>query len=295
MIHRFCARDFTPQDMELIRQIVAAPDRPSRSEISRRVCLGLNWVRPNGRLKDMSCRVALLRMHRQGLIALPQPQSEKHPIVVGRRPPEPGPTPQPFVGSVEQLQDLRLEAVCAPRQSRLWNELIARHHYLGYTPLNGEQVRYLIVHRDGILGALGFGSAAWQMAPRDRWIGWDAATRQANLQYLAHNNRFLILPWIQVKNLASKALALAAQRIGHDWRQRYRHPVVLLETLVEKDRFQATCYRAANWIRLGQTKGRGKYDKSNRQVVPIKEVYVLPLTRSPLPFLNTVASQPQES
>jgi hypothetical protein len=287
MIHRFCARDFSSQDMECIRRIIDSPDRPSRIEISRRVCRQLNWVRPNGGLKDMSCRVALLRMHRQGLIALPQPLHAKPPVARDRRFGAPGPLPQPIVGSAEQLTELRLEPVSTRKQSRLWNELIARYHYLGYTPLNGEQVRYLIVHRDAILGAMGFGSAACNMAPRDQWIGWGHATRQANLHYLANNNRFLILPGIQVKNLASKALALAAKRIGSDWIQRYGHPLHLLETLVEKDRFQATCYRAANWIYLGQTKGRGKYDKSNRQVVPIKNIYVFPLSSKSVAFLKS--------
>ncbi len=163
------------------------------------------------------------------------------------------------------------------RASRLWNGLIDRYHYLGYTPLPGAQLRYLIDCDHGVLGAIGFGAAAWKVAARDRWIGWDATCREARLGRVLNNARFLILPWIQVKNLASKVLALAVARIPEDFAARYGERVVLLETFVEIPRHQGTCYRAANWRHLGETTGRGKCDRTHRAALPRKAVYVYPL------------------
>lgn len=274
---RYCGREFSASDLRLIRQIIDAPDTPNRAEISRRVCRRLAWLRPNGALKDMSCRVALLRMERDDLIGLPPPRNpngnQRRSAVRLTEQSNPGP---PIITTAGRLRDLRLQPVLDRKQSRLWNELIARYHYLGYTPINGAQYRYLVVNDGHLLGALGFGSAAWKMAPRDRWIGWDSSRRQTNLIYIANNYRFLILPWVEVKNLASKILASAAKQLPGHWRQRYGYPVVLLETLVEANRFRGTCYRAANWVHIGQTTGRGKWGTHDAPL-PIKDIYVLPL------------------
>ena len=187
------------------------------------------------------------------------------------------PEPVSVAGLVGQLSGLRLEAVQDKRASRLWNGLIDRYHYLGYSPLPGAQLRYLIDSDHGVLGAIGFGAAAWKVAARDRWIGWEATCREAHLARVLNNARFLILPWVQVKNLASKVLSLAAPQVPGDFAARYGTRPVLLETFVEIPRFRGTCYRAANWRHLGETAGRGKGDRTHRAVLPRKAVYVYPL------------------
>jgi hypothetical protein len=275
---KLCGRPFTAADLERIRREIRLADPPQRSEIARRVCRALDWTDVLGRPKVMSARVGLLRLHRAGLIELPAPSrgnGNGRGLVHG---PEIWPEPRPVAGTVGQLGGLRLEEVREPHSSRLWNGLIARYHYLGYTPLPGAQLRYLIHHDGGVLGAIGFGAAAWKVAARDRWIGWNAPCREARLGRVLNNARFLILPWVRVKNLASKVLSLAAARVAEDFPARYGEPVVLLETFVQTPRFAGTCYRAANWRYVGQTAGRGKCDRTHRAALPRKAVYVYPLT-----------------
>ena len=164
-----------------------------------------------------------------------------------------------------------------PRESHLWNEYIQRYHYLGYQPLPGAQMRYLAQAHGQVLALLGFGAAAWKVAPRDRWIGWSPAQRQQSLHLLVQNARFLILPWITCPNLASKLLAMAARRLPEDWAERYSYRPVLLETFVERQRFVGTCYRAANWIHVGQTQGRGKLDSHHQAKLAVKDIWLYPL------------------
>ena len=163
------------------------------------------------------------------------------------------------------------------RLSRLWNELIARYHYLGYRPLSGAQMRYLVWSADGrLLAALGFGACAWQLQPRDRYIGWNDRQRRAGLHRIVNNARFLILPWVQCPGLASRILSGILKPLRADWRLRYGYQPLLLETFVEVPRFTGTAYRAANWLRLGQTRGRGKLEKQHRQIAPLKDISGLP-------------------
>jgi hypothetical protein len=274
---KLCGRPFDGSDLETIRREIVAANPPLRSEIARQVCRALQWTDARGRPKLMSARVGLLRLHRAGLIELPAPSrgnGNGRGLVRG---PDIWPEPTPVAGTVGQLSGLRLEAVQDKRASRLWNGLIEQYHYLGYRPLAGAQLRYLIHCDHGVLGAIGFGAAAWKVAARDRWIGWEAPCRESHLGRVLNNARFLILPWIQVKNLASKVLALAAARIPGDFATRYGERVVLLETFVESRRFRGTCYRAANWQYLGETTGRGKCDRTHQVALPRKAVYVYPL------------------
>jgi hypothetical protein len=274
---RLCGRPFDEAELERIRREIVEANPPLRSEIARRVCRALDWTDVLGRPKLMSARVGLLRLHRAGLIELPAPSrgnGNARGLVHG---PDIWPEPVPVGGTVGQLSGLRLEAVIDQRTSRLWNGLIERYHYLGYTPLPGAQLRYLIHCDRGVLGAIGFGAAAWKVAARDRWIGWDAPCREARLHRVLNNARFLILPWVQVKNLASKVLALAAARIPEDFAVRYGERPVLLETFVQVPRFRGTCYRAANWQYLGETTGRGKCDRTHQAALPRKAVYIYPL------------------
>ncbi|MCK5803114.1 MAG: DUF4338 domain-containing protein [Lentisphaeria bacterium] len=276
-ISTYCGRPFPEDNLRLIRQIIDAEDRPNRAEISRRVCRGLQWLRPDGRLKDMSCRVALLRMHREGVIRLPPPVKGNANGHRGKRITHRSDPGLPVTDGAGKLPALRLELVCGQQSSSLWNEYIHRYHYLGYQPLPGAQLRYLIMSADQVLGALGFGAAAWKTAPRDQWIGWTPEQRKSNLHLVVNNARFLILPWVTSRNLASKVLARAARRLAADWELRYSYRPVLLETFVQKDRFAGTCYKAANWTYLGDTKGRGKLDVRHENAVPIKAVFVYPL------------------
>ena len=274
---KLCGRPFDGADLERIRREIVAANPPLRSEIARQVCRVLEWSNARGEPKLMSARVGLLRLHRAGLIELPAPSrgnGNGRGLVHG---PDVWPEPVPVEGTVGELSGLRLNAVIDKRASRLWNGLIERYHYLGYTPLPGAQLRYLIDCDQGVLGAIGFGAAAWKVAARDRWIGWRREAREANLGRVLNNARFLLLPWVQVKNLASKVLALAAARIPGDFAARYGERVVLLETFVQIPRFRGTCYRAANWQYVGETAGRGKCDRHHRSALPRKAVYVYPL------------------
>jgi len=274
---KLCGRPLSAADMETIRREIRLADPPIRSEIARRVCRALAWTNALGQPKLMSCRVGLLRLHRSGLIKLPAPTGGNGNGRPLKHAPKAWPEEVPLDGSVGRLTGLRLSPVTHKKTSRLWNGLIDRYHYLGYTPLPGAQVRYLIESDQGLLGALGFGAAAWKVAARDHWIGWEASVREAHLGRVLNNARFLLLPWVRVKNLASKVLALSARQVADDFAARYGERPVLLETFVEIPRFRGSCYRAANWRYLGDTTGRGKGERTHRAVLPRKGVYVYPL------------------
>lgn len=227
----------------------------------------------------MSCRVALLRMQADGLLTLPAPTRRNgNGLPYRRRTPaaEPG---VPVCAPAGEFLDLSLELVSTKADSHLWNEYIDRYHYLGYQPLPGAQLRYFARAQGHILSLLGFGAAAWTTAPRDRFIGWSSAQRKARLHLVINNARFLILPWVTSRHLASRLLSLAARRIRVDWYSRYGYLPVLLETFIERDRFRGTCYKAANWSCLGETRGRGKLDTAHAHPVPVKSVWIYPLVR----------------
>ena len=277
--YRYCGRDFSGPELETIRQIIASDDSPNRATISRRACGAFGWYKQDGGLKEMSCRVALLRMERDGLIRLPPPQKGNgNRTARVRISSASDPKPDVCVGA-GALEPLRLELVVKGTNSQLWNELIERYHYLGYKPLPGAQLRYFVYSGSRILATIGFGASAWSVAGRDRTIGWTTKQRQSNLHLIVNNARFLILPWIQSRNLASKILSLACKQIRDDWYTRYNYRPVLLETFVEIDRFTGTCYRAANWKQVGITQGRGKLEKSMQGKLPKKYVLLYPLVK----------------
>lgn len=274
---RYCGRDFDATQLARIRALADEP-RTTRRALSRRVCEEFGWRKPDGGLKEMSCRVALLRMQADGLVRLPAALHRSSNAARSTpRTPEAEPQP-PLLVSAGELHSLRLEPVATRRDSRLWNEYVDRYHYLGYHPLPGAQMRYFARADEGLLALLGFGAAAWKTAPRDDFIGWTARQREARLHLVVNNARFLIFPWVRSMHLASKLLGLAARRLRGDWDERYGYRPVLLETFVEQERFQGTCYRAANWLHLGQTRGRGKLDTAHANAVPVKSIWVFPLT-----------------
>ncbi|HDL90565.1 MAG TPA: DUF4338 domain-containing protein [Thermodesulforhabdus norvegica] len=276
--YRYCGRLFTVVEMDIIRSLLSSEPRLNRVQLSRSVCEKLGWLRPDGRSKEMSCRVAMLRMEKDSLITLPPPikgngnKKNRRPSLTSASDPQ-----QPISCSANNLGELLFQPVSTAQDSSLWNELIERYHYLGYKPLPGAQLRYLVFSGTHLLAVLGFGAAAWTLAPRDQFIGWSSEQRKGNLHLVVNNARFLILPWIHSHNLASRILANIAKRLPQDWQARYAYQPLLIETFVQKNRFRGTCYRAANWIHVGQTKGRGKLDRKNEYSLPVKDIFLYPL------------------
>jgi hypothetical protein len=274
---RYSGHDFSAQDLALIRALIADNPTYTRARLSRLTCEALGWYKADGGLKEMSCRVAMLRMQADGVIQLPAPRGErpKSRITFTEHT-----APQAVIDQpANQLTPLQFCPVETRAQSRLWNEYIHRYHYLGYKTLPGAQLRYFVTSGDQFVALLGFGASAWQAAPRDNYIGWSHDQRKARLHRVVNNARFLILPWVRSKNLASMILSMAAKRLPSDWETRYHYRPVLLETFVEKDRFAETSYKAANWTFVGETKGRGKLGPAGKQSVPIKDMWLYPLAR----------------
>ncbi len=275
----YCGREFSAHDIQTIQRLMQQDPSLQRSALSRKLCELWGWIRPNGQLKDMTCRVALARMQADGLITLPPSR-----IAVTRRradfPPTPATDAQPpLLQPVHELDALTLRPVAGTAASRLWNEYIARYHYLGYTPLSGSQMRYNVYAGAQLVALLSFGASAWTLAARERFIGWREPQRLKNLQLVVNNARFLILPWVQSKGLASKILSKIARQLPVDWYHRYGYRPVLFETFVESHRHRGTSYKAANWVHVGQTTGRGKKSLVHHQIIPIKDIWLYPLRK----------------
>lgn len=284
MTHCYCGRDFSAQDILLIRELIERSPASTRTELSRQVCQMLDWRKANGQPKEMSCRVAMLRMAADGLISLPA-LSARAANFGSHRAPIPGPATDPqqeISGRVDQLPPLQFLPVTAENRehSRLWNEYIQRYHYLGYTKLSGAQMRYFVAIDGQFLALLSFGASAWHLASRDQFIGWSPSQRDQRRHLVVNNARFLILPWVHCKGLASKILGRIARRLPEDWQQRYGYRPVLMETFVQTPRYRGTCYKAANWVHVGQTTGRGKLDVTHEHAVPVKDIWLYPLNHS---------------
>ena len=227
----------------------------------------------------MSARVALLRMAADGLLTLPAPRNTNGNGRLSRRMEPVGEPSAALAVSLAELGQIELVVVDTPAASRRWRTLIATHHYLGYTPFAGAQLRYLVESPHGTAAALGFAASAWKCAARDEHIGWDARAREARLHLVVGDARFLILPHVRAPNLASWILSRAARRLRSDWPAAYGYAPLLLETFVERGRFSGASYRAANWLCVGRTQGRGKLDRRHERALPVKDVYLYPLQR----------------
>jgi len=275
---RICGQEFSDKICDRIRATVESEPTITRRALSLRVCEWLNWKSPNGKLKEMSCRVALLKLHREGYLSLPEPGFRNWTGVQRER--CTFPEIELLRCRLKTLGEIKLVLVESKNRllSRLWNDLMATYHYLGAGPLCGAQVRYLIESSVyGWVGGLAFSAAAWRVASRDQWIGWSEEARKVNLAKVVCNSRFLLVP--RVAHLASHVLSLCARRVQRDWVERYGVKPVLLETYVERDRFGGTCYRSANWVHVGTTQGRGRMDRDRAYSAPLKEVYVYPFQR----------------
>jgi len=277
---RIYGQEFSDEFCDRIRATVESDPTISRRALSLRVCEWLNWKSPNGKPKEMSCRVALLKLHRGGHLSLPEPGVRPWAGVQGKRSTLSLPEIEALPCRLKTLGEIKLVLVESQNRSlsRFWNDLMEGYHYLGSGPLCGAQVRYLIESSVyGSIGGLAFSAAAWRVAPRDRWIGWSEEARKANLAKVVCNSRFLLVP--RVAHLASHVLSLCARRVPGDWVERYGVRPVLLETYVERGRFEGTCYQAANWVSVGATQGRGRMDRDRAYAAPVKDVYVYPLQR----------------
>ena len=261
-----------------IRARIQGDPTLTRTALSREVCEWLGWQGHEGRPQDMSCRVALLTLARRGLIELPPAQPVSFARAADTE--EPAFIGLTFQGSLTDLGRVWLTPVDSsqPALSRAWWAMMEAHHPQGAGPLCGAQIRYQIVCDKGLIGGLGFRAPAWRLAPRDAWIGWDETARRAGLSRIVGNSRFLILPTVQVPNLASHTLSLALQRLPADWQARYGITPVLVETFVDRAHYRGTCYRAANWIRVGQTQGRGRQDRAHAMPGTIKDIWLTPLS-----------------
>jgi hypothetical protein len=271
-------RDFSEHMLDRIRARVCDDPTLTRSRLSREVCMWLDWRGADGRLKDMSCRAALLKLGRRGLIALPQAQEVSF---AGRaesagRGAGPGPAVQMSLAELGEVSLVPVDATDALLSKHWWSMMHA-HHPLGAGPLCGAQLRYLVASRAGFVGGLSFSAPAWRLGARDRWIGWDEPGRQAGLPKVVANSRFLIVPTVKVPNLASHVLSLALVRLAADWQARYGITPVLVETFVDATRWHGTCYKAANWVYLGKTQGRGRQDREHRAAGTRKDIWVYPL------------------
>jgi hypothetical protein len=266
-------------DVDEIRMLLREQPSWNRSRLSRELCVRWCWKRPDGQLKDMACRELLRKLESRSLIKLPPRQ-------------RPGPGKLPKIEAIEIdrrsisciLSDIQPVEIVNARDSveyeKIFNHLVKTYHYLGYGRPVGQNMKYLILGRDErFLGCLLFGAAAWKIEAREQWLGWSTEAREQNIGLLCNNTRFLILDWVTVPHLASHVLGACLRRLSSDWRLRYGTDIALVETFVDQTRYRGTCYKAANWRKIGQTKGRGRQDRLRTSSVPIKDILVYPLRR----------------
>jgi hypothetical protein len=275
--------EITPDRIAEIKMLIDANPGWHRTKLSQELCKKWGWIGENGQIKDISCRDVLRALDASGQIKLPQSQKSNWRRV--------GTTGRnvialmlhdttPIEGSLSELRPLTIEVAAGKNTLMEFKSYIAQYHYLGYDRNIGETIKYFVRDRHGrILCCMAFGSAAWKCEGRDRFVGWKDEARKHSLRYITNNSRYLIFPWVKVPHLASHILSLVCRSISTDWIVKYGHPLYMLETFVERGRFQGTCYKAANWVYVGKTTGRGRNSKSAEAVLPIKDVYVYPLER----------------
>ncbi|MHC4139648.1 MAG: Druantia anti-phage system protein DruA [Planctomycetota bacterium] len=274
-------RKVTSNSIGQIKKLITFNPFWNRTRLSKELCLLWDWRRATGELKDIACRSLLRKLEKLGYIQLPKAiqsngnSSRRYsvqPILHSK---------EPIIAPFKSLYPLDIQLIEKGYQLKLFKYFISAYHYLGWSGTVGENLKYLFFDcHERPLGCLMFGAAAWKVMARDKYIGWEPDVRKRNLLYIANNNRYLLLPWVSVGHLASHILGRVARRINQDWLKKYNHPIYLLETFVEKDRFKGTCYKAANWVHVGATQGRGKLDVKKQYLLPIKDIWVYPLEAS---------------
>jgi hypothetical protein len=280
VVLRYRGRSVTRDDVAFVRGLVEANPGASRRELSRQLCDAWDWRQPNGARRDLVCRGLMLALHRADLVEL-APVRIAHPNPLSRRSraaPAQGVDETPCT-DLRELQPLWIRQVRRTADEPLFNGLVERYHYLGYVRPVGEHLKYLVGSGERPVACFAWGSAPRHLGPRDRHLGWSAQARKSNIRLVAYNSRFLILPWVRVAHLASHLLGRMARMLPGEWQRAYGHPVVFAETFVDPERFRGTCYRAANWVYLGRTTGRGKDDRTHRANRSLKDVLGLPLVR----------------
>jgi len=278
IVFRYRARQLGMQDIRFIQALISEHYQRGRSHISKLLCESWQWVQPNGKLKEYAARDLLLRMEEQALIELPPRLRPKNNLKEKSFAQIPFFVQEPINGSVGEHDRPYIERV-NPQDGYLWDYLVFHHHYLGLPKLVGEHIKHLVYLHGRVVACLSWASAAWKVKARDQFIGWQEPTRRRNLSLVANNTRFLILPWVKVKYLASTALSLSIRRLRADWEKVYGHPIYLAETFVDTSRFEATCYRAANWLCVGKTQGSAKKGNAYCYHGQPKAIYLYPLHR----------------
>jgi Domain of unknown function (DUF4338) len=277
---RYRGREVTAEDIAFIRQLIAENPHVSRRRLSAKLCEAWEWRQANGALRDMVCRGLLLMLHRAGEIELPPVRFRTLNPFVRRAAPAPMLIDTaPIAGALGELRPIDLQQVRRTTDEPLFNSLMEQYHYLTYEQPVGEHLKFLVWARSRPLACVAWSSAPRHLGSRDRYIGWSAEARRRNIRFIAYNTRFLILPWVRIPHLASHILGRIVATLSDDWEHMYNHPVYFAETFIDPTRFRGTCYRAANWVSLGHTTGRGKNDQTNRPNRPIKEVLGYPLHR----------------
>lgn len=269
----------TSDDIKFIQSVVHDNWDKSRTQISKILCTEWDWRQPNGQLKDMACREILLTLHRKGLLDYPPPRQA---CTNGnkRKPYKIDIDQTPLCCPISELEPVRVEMVRHTDKELLYNALVDRFHYLGHSQIVGNHLKYIAFSGDRPIACIGWGSAAWAVNSREQYIGWTKQIKDQRLRFIANNTRYAILPWVSVKCLASKIMALNIKRISADWHQIYKTPLFMLETFVEQGRFKGTCYKASNWIRVGQTIGTSKKGHKHLRHGKVKDVYLYPLHKN---------------
>jgi len=283
-------RVFTAEDILYIRTLIASHPDESRRRLSQKLCEAWQWKQPNGAPRDMVCRGLLLMLDRAGQIELPAVKfTPANPLMRRTRPVPARIDTTPLEGRIDQIGEMQFAQVRRTPEERLFNSLLEQYHYLRYQQPVGEHAKYLVWAQGRPVACLSWSSAPRHLGSRDRYIGWSAEARRRNIRFIAYNPRFLIVPWARIENLASHILGRMAARLSADWQQMYGHPIYFLETFVDPERFRGTCYRAANWVLLGKTTGRGKQSNSYVPNRSIKQILGYPLTKRFRELLGRVA------
>ena len=287
----FCGLSVTTSQLELIKKTTCRYPNLSRTEIASTLCELLEWLRPNGKPKTVECRNYLEQLEDLGMLSLPgrhKKRPKREAVVIQKIKHD----QTAVTGNIDQLQPLTIDRVTTAEERNLWRSLVDQHHYLGHKIPFGAHLRYLIHSAKGVVGCLQYSSPARRLKPRDQWIGWSDSERKERLQQIVCNSRFLILPWVNVPNLASHLLAKSAKQIATDWHSSYHIKPLLLETMVDPARFQGTCYRAANWVHVGESSGRGRNDTHHQHHgEQPKSIWLYPLRDNCQELLST----PQQS